>query len=403
MTLDAIPAGSAMMAAAGTVWAALLALAQEAPTVSRSLGGPPAGPKRAVPLERAFQVSRLALVLIAATAASVWVAWWTRPPLEALFTAAVTVGLLHVCGDALPRAVGVLFPQLASVAAPVARRTLLPFRPLLGLVAAAERATTFLFPARTARQPDVGDEERDMLAGVMSLRDSTVAEIMTPRLDVAAIDTRSEWQEVVEQVRRSEHARLPVYRQDLDQIEGILYAKDLAPAISGVSTQPDDWHTLVRPALFVPESKSLARQLQDFQRGRAHIAIVVDEFGGTSGLVTLEDVLEEVVGEIYGEYDEEESVPIESEGDDKFWVDGTVTLDTLSEVLRAEITRDEVSTVGGLVYSELGRVPRPGEELRVGQFRVVVEQVARRRIRRVYFERLGGIDHDGTADEEVQA
>ena len=133
-----------------------------------------------------------------------------------------------------------------------------------------------------------------MLAGVMSLRDSTVAEIMTPRLDVVAIDAESEWQTVVDQLRRSEHARLPVYRGDLDEIDGILYAKDVTPAVGGVAAPPEDWHGLVRPALYVPESKPLAAQLRDFQRGRAHIAIVVDEFGGTSGLVTLEDVLEEV-------------------------------------------------------------------------------------------------------------
>ncbi|MEE8572823.1 MAG: hemolysin family protein [Gemmatimonadota bacterium] len=381
MNPAAVAAGSAVVALLGTAWAALLALAQEAP---------PTGAARAAPLERALHVSRLGLVLVAAAAASVSVAWWTRPLWEAAITGMVTAAFLYVFGDALPRAIGVLFPQLATVAAPLARQTILPFRPLLGLVAAAERATAFLFPARTPAVLGVGGEERDMVAGVMSLRDSTVAEIMTPRLDVVAIDAQLDWQTVVDQLIRSEHARLPVYRGDLDEIDGILYAKDVTPAVGGMAAPPADWHGLVRPALYVPESKSLATQLRDFQRGRAHIAIVVDEFGGTSGLVTLEDVLEEVVGEIYGEYDEEETPPIESEGDDKFWVNGAVTLDTLSETLHTEISREDVSTVGGLVYSELGRVPRPGEELRVGEFRVVVEQVVRRRVRRVYFERQSG-------------
>lgn len=387
MNPEAVYAGSAIVALLGTAWAALLALAQEAPTVGRTLGAAPTGAARAVPLERALQVSRLGLALVAAAAASVSVAWWTRPFWEAAITGTVTVAFLYVFGDALPRAIGVLFPQLATVAAPLARQTVLPFRPMLGLVAAAERATAFLFPAKAPAVPDVGDEERDMLAGVMSLRDSTVAEIMTPRLDVMAIDAESDWQMVVDQLRRSEHARLPVYRGDLDAIDGILYAKDVTPAVGGVAAPPDDWHGLVRPALYVPESKPLASQLRDFQRGRAHIAVVVDEFGGTSGVVTLEDVLEEVVGEIHGEYDGEETPSIESEGDDKLWVDGAVTLDTLSEILHMEVSREDVSTVGGLIYSELGRVPRPGEELSIGEFRVVVEQVVRRRVRRVYFER----------------
>jgi len=198
---------------------------------------------------------------------------------------------------------------------------------------------------------------------------------------------RNFYGEMVDLLRRSEHARLPVYREDLDEIVGVLYAKDLTPAVAGVEPRPERWQDLVRPAAFVPESKSLVAQLRDFQRGPTHMAIVVDEFGGTSGLLTLEDVLEEVVGEIHGEYDGEEEPPVTSEGDDRFWVDGTVSLDTLSDALHTDIDHEEVTTVGGLIYSELGRVPRPGEELRVGEFRVVVEQVVRRRIRRVYFER----------------
>ncbi len=114
---------------------------------------------------------------------------------------------------------------------------------------------------------------------------------------------------------------------------------------------------------------------------------MVDEFGGTSGLVTLEDVLEEVVGEIHGEYDAEEEPEIVREGDDRFWVDGTVSLDQLGNVLGVEFEEEDVSTVGGLVYAEIGRVPHPGEELRIGDFRVVVEKIERRRIHRVYFER----------------
>jgi CBS domain containing-hemolysin-like protein len=219
---------------------------------------------------------------------------------------------------------------------------------------------------------------------------------MTPRLDVVAIDSDAEWAALVEQLRRGDHARLPVYRGDLDSVEGVLYAKDLTPVIAGVAERPDVWQELVRPAQFVPEFKSLAEQLRDFQRGPAHLAIVVDEFGGTSGLLTLEDVLEEVVGEIYGEYDQEEIPPVESEGPDRFWVDGTVTLDTLSETLGAEIEHEDVSTVGGLVYSALGRVPRPGEELRIDGFRVVVEKVVRRRVRRVYFERSDGPAEEAT-------
>lgn len=390
MTTAALLVGSVAAALAAAVWAGLLSLAEEAPALPRTVGDPPTASREAVPLYRAIQISRLALLMLAGVAASAAVSWWDRPWVEAAEAAFLTGAFLYLVADALPRGVGVLVPRLAMAAAPVARRSLIPFRPLLGLVAGVERRLQFLFPPKAPSTETPGQDERDMLAAVLSLRDGDVAEAMTPRLDVVAVEAKAEWREVVELLRRSEHARLPVYDEDLDDIVGILYAKDLTPAIAGVAPRPANWQELVRPGQFVPESKSLAVQLRDFQRGPAHLAIVVDEFGGTSGLVTLEDILEEVVGEIHGEYDRDEEPPVVSEGNDRFWVDGTVTLDTLSDSLRTTFDRDDVSTVGGLVYSELGRVPRPGEELQIGRFRVVVEQVVRRRIRRVYFERQGG-------------
>jgi magnesium and cobalt transporter len=167
----------------------------------------------------------------------------------------------------------------------------------------------------------------------------------------------------------------------------VLYAKDLVPLAMGLPTGPGvvRWQDLVRPASFVPETKTLDAQLRDFQRGPAHLAVVVDEFGGTAGLITREDVLEEIVGEIRDEHDLEAAPEIRRDGD-RVWVDGGVGLDELSAALGRPFTHPEVSTVGGLIYSELGRVPRAGEELTLDGFRVVVERVERRRVRRVYFE-----------------
>jgi CBS domain containing-hemolysin-like protein len=142
----------------------------------------------------------------------------------------------------------------------------------------------------------------------------------------------------------------------------------------------------VRPASYVPESKTLDSQLRDFQRGPAHLAIVVDEFGGTSGLITLEDILEEIVGEIHDEHDVGEPAAIRQEGD-RYWVDGRVTLDDLSQVLGRAFEHPEVSTVGGLVYSVLGRVPRAGDELTLDGYQVVVDRVERRRVTRVVVQR----------------
>jgi CBS domain containing-hemolysin-like protein len=386
-----VTAGLPVLAALGAVAAALVAglfvLAEEAPR--------PAGeaPERCgtAALLRGLQAARLALLIAAGVCASAAVAWWTRSPLEAASAVLLAGAFLYLAGEGVPRALAGLAPRLAARAAPLGRRALAPFAPLVALVAAVERWVTALLPAVRGRAAAVfGPGQRDMLLGLLSLRETTVAEVMTPRLDIVALEAGAGARDVVEVLRRSEHARIPVYRDDLDNILGVLYAKDLTPAAAGLAEPPASWHDLVRPAQFVPESKSLAAQLRDFQRGPAHLAIVVDEFGGTSGLVTLEDILEEVVGEIYDEYDVGAEPEIQQEGTDRFWVDGRISLDDLSELLGAEFASEEVATVGGLIYAELGRVPRPGEELRIGGFRVVVEQVVRRRVRRVFFERLAG-------------
>jgi Mg2+/Co2+ transporter CorC len=387
-----------MTAAGAALWAGLLVLADEAPALPRALGDPPAPPRESVPLHRALQIARVALLTLAGVAAAAAVEWWRRPTGDAVASLVLGGALLYLVSDALPRGIGVLLPRLASGVVPTARRGLIAFAPLLGIASSMERLLQMLLPARTPTATGLGEGERDMLAAVVSLRDGVVAEAMTPRLDIAAIEANADWREVVETLRREERARLPVYEGDLDSIAGVMYAKDLTPVVAGIAPHPKRWQDVVRPAQFVPESKSLVSQLRDFERGPSHIAIVVDEFGGTSGLITLEDVLEEIVGEIYGEYDREEVPPVTSEGDDKFWVDGTVTLDDLSESLKTTIDREDVSTVGGLIYSELGRVPRPGEELRIGEFRVVVEQVIRRRVRRVYFERRFPAAVDGVEE-----
>lgn len=370
------------------LWAAMLALAEGSPRVARSMADAPTSPREPVPLYRAVQVSRLALLAFAGVAAAVAIEWWARKPVGAITTVLVAGAFLYMVSDALPRMIGTLAPDLASAAAWAARRSLAPLRPILGLVAHLERLADRLVPGARKSTSSFGASQRDMLLGVFSLRDTTVSEIMSPRLDITAIENGATWPELVELVRPSEHARLPVYADSLDNIAGVLYAKDLVAAVAGVSPVPKRWQDLIRPAQFVPESKTLTAQLRDFQGVRGNIAIVVDEFGGTSGLITLEDIVEEVVGEIHDEYDADEMPAVEREGEDRFWVEGSVTVDELSTLLGTSLDNEEVSTVGGLVYSELGRVPRPGEELRIGEFRVVVEKVVRRRIKRVYFERV---------------
>jgi putative hemolysin len=248
------------------------------------------------------------------------------------------------------------------------------------------------FRAVVAAEADVTEAEEELLHGVFSLGDTDVQEIMVPRVDVVGIDKTTPWSEVMDRVRSSEHARFPVFEDTLDNVIGILYAKDLLPSVIA-DGEPDDWSTLMRPPSFIPATKAIDQQLRDFKAQRTHIAIVIDEFGGTAGLVTIEDVLEEIVGEIRDEYDQEEA-PVVQEGHERFWVSGRVTLADLSELLGYDFQRDDITTVAGLVYEAFGRVPKSGEPTTLAGFRLVVERVRRRRIERVYFERIAKKDRE---------
>jgi len=394
MTAAAVRIAALAFTVVTALWAGLLAIAQQAPTVARTMGDAPGALKTKVSVYRAVHMARLALVIASATAATGIVEWWSRSLPSNVLTVAVVLAMLYLVAESIPRGLAALMPRMATSAARRAQWMLFPFAPLFGLVATVEAWMHRLLPVRKAVDR-FGPEHREMLVGVFSLSDTTVEVEMTPRLDIVAIESTATWNEVIELIGRSDHARIPVYRDDLDDIVGILYLKDLTPAITGVAEKPDRWQDLIRPTQFVPESKALTTQLRDFEKGPSQIAIVVDEFGGTSGLITLEDVLEEIVGEIYGEYDLDEVPPVEQEGEDRFWVEGSFALDDLSQLLGTDVECEDVSTVGGLVYSELGRVPHPGEELTIDGFRVVVEQVRRRRIKRVYFER---ITNDNAAD-----
>ena len=238
-----------------------------------------------------------------------------------------------------------------------------------------------------AAEAEVSSAEEELIHGVFSLGETEVQEIMMPRVDMVGIEAETPWSEALDRIRSSEHARLPVFRETIDDIVGILYAKDVLPAIIGDHEPAGGWGSLVRRATFIPVSKRIDAQLREFQSSRTHIAIVSDEYGGTAGLITIEDILEEIVGEIRDEYDVEEP-PIEQQGEDRFWVSGTVPIDELSERLETDFGIEDVTTVGGLVYALFRRVPRSGEWLAHSGFRVVVERVRRRRIERVYFERI---------------
>jgi putative hemolysin len=302
-------------------------------------------------------------------------------------------------------------PRLALAFSPLIRALDLVLSPILRAGVALDALFERLMPAPTieeraeqreeateqfrqvvAAEADVSRDEEALLHGVFSLGDTAVREVMVPRVDIVGIDRTTPWSEVVDRVRSSEHARFPVYDDTLDNVTGLLYAKDMLPFVIDDDEPMHGWQALVRPAVFIPTSKPIDVQLRDFKASRTHIAIVSDEFGGTAGLVTIEDVLEEIVGEIHDEYDDEEP-EIEQEENKRFWVSGRLALDELSELLGQDFVREDLSTVGGLVYEIFGRVPRPGEAAHIGAYKMVVERIRRRRIERVYFERVQPVAH----------
>ncbi len=221
-----------------------------------------------------------------------------------------------------------------------------------------------------------------MAAGIFSLSDMTVSEVMTPRIDIIAVDVAAEEMDVIATLRRSEHARLVVFEGHPDAVVGVLHAKDMLPRL-GNGTPREPWQRLIRPAMFVPEAKHLDRQLRDFQRGPMHLAVVVDEFGGTAGILTLEDILEQIVGEIHDEYDVDEVQPVQRHGDGHYTLQGGVPLLDLEAELGHDFGHEEVATVGGLILAEIGHVPKSGETVELDGWRFVVDLVVGRRVRRV--------------------
>ncbi len=387
-----------LAAAFFALWAGWLALAAETDAdLPRVLADQlPAEAGRLTP-SRALHVAHLALLVLAAAGGGTAVSWWAWAPIGAAWRFLLTAGLFWVVGDILPRMLASIAPELPGLARPLAVRTLKVFGPLLRAVAWADRRSR---PAQTVHRRESGPARRDMLLGLFSLADTTVAEVMTPRIDIVAVDASAPRDQVITVLRRSEHARLLVYEGQPDAVVGVLFAKDMLASLAQSGGPAVSWNSLIRPAAFVPEGKTLDRQLRDFQRGPSHLAVVVDEFGGTAGIVTLEDILEQIVGEIQDEYDTDEAVPIQERAGEQLQVEGGVPLSELESVLGHRFSREDVSTVGGLVLAEFGRVPRTGEAIDLDGFHIVVDQMARRRVRRVSVQRPAVKSTSAESEEE---
>ncbi|MEA3441230.1 MAG: transporter associated domain-containing protein [Chloroflexota bacterium] len=228
----------------------------------------------------------------------------------------------------------------------------------------------------------VEETERRMIHSIFRLGDTLTREIMVPRIDINALDVSTSLHEAVDDFVVSGHSRVPVYEETVDNTLGILYAKDLL-RVWGAGEEIDSLRELLRPANFVPEAKKVDELLEEMQSQRIHIAIVVDEYGGIAGLVTMEDIVEEIFGEIQDEYDDEEELPYQELKEGGYIFLGGVDLDDFNGIMGSDLPSDEADTLGGYIYAHLGRVPTSGEQVRKDGLLLTVDQVSARRIRKV--------------------
>jgi putative hemolysin len=283
--------------------------------------------------------------------------------------------------DFLARALGPLIALLTGITTAITK--------LFGASITNEASITAeelrLIVERGGEQGVLEAEEEQMINAVIELGSRRVHEVMVPRIAMAAMPVSATFDEAIETIVEHGHSRIPVYDDSVDEILGILYAKDLLPFLRESAGPRPELRTLLRTPVYIPESMTVDDLLHEFQRRKVHIAIVLDEYGGTAGLVTIEDLLEEIVGEIQDEYDVEEPMVVRL-SEDEARLDGRASVDDLAELFDTNLgleDEDEYDTVGGLIYHRIGGVPSPGDRVEVDGLILTVETTDGRRVGKV--------------------
>ena len=321
--------------------------------------------------------------------------------------------VIFVLGEAIPKTYAVQNADRAALLAATPVWLIARFAPLRFVSRALISLANVIIPGKGLKQgPFVSEEEllamadvaleeeviereeRALIHSIIEFGDTIVREVMVPRTDTVSVEARASIGDVMEVAIAAGYSRIPVFEQGIDDIAGVVYAKDILRAV-GEGRGDEPVRAIMRPAHFTPETKRVAELLREMQAGKFHMAIVVDEYGGTAGLVTLEDLIEELVGEIVDEYDVEEPTVEPLPGGD-VRVNARMPIDELNELLHADLPEGDWDTVGGLVYDELGHVPTEGETIEIDGYRMRAEKVQGRRIGRVRITKMPTPD----ADEE---
>ncbi len=347
-------------------------------------------------------ISTLSLCAGAATAFWLDETIWVSMPWLAVVVGVIELIVLllmqflgRVLALARPEQVALLFVRPVEILNRVLFFILIPLGALergLRLLLGVEHALT---PADAedrlrhlvAGNADLEEDERDMITSVIELGEQPVREVMVPRIDIVAAPASSTVRDVLDSIVASGHSRVPIYEGGIDNIAGVVYAKDLLKFLRDGS-QSEPVQPLAREASYVPETKKVDDLLHEMQQKRVHLAIVVDEYGGTAGLITIEDLIEEIVGEIRDEYDVEEALKIEEISDSEALFDARVSIRDVNDTLDLEIEDEDFDTLGGLLYHELGKVPNAGDEVRVDGAVVTVLTTTGRRVRKVRVAKL---------------
>jgi putative hemolysin len=316
------------------------------------------------------------------------------------------IGLAHAERVALSTArlmefLGSIFGPLVTILTWVTRR----ISRLFGAdVAADERISSEelrLIIEQGGEQGILEAEEEQMIHAVIELGDQRVHEVMVPRIAMVTLTTSVTMVEAIDTIIEQGHSRIPVYEDTIDEIVGFLYAKDLLPFLRPGGAEAPPLRSLLRTPVFVPESMTVDDLLHELQRRKVHLAIVLDEYGGTAGLVTIEDLIEEIVGEIQDEYDVEEPMIVKL-SDDEARIDGRAAVDDMAELFDMHVPLeddDEYDTVGGLIYHRIGGVPKPGDQVTVDRLTLTVETTDGRRVGKVLVVRTR--DGEGVPDDEA--
>jgi putative hemolysin len=361
-------------------------------------------------------------VIVASTAAVLYAADQLPSVNHFIVDLVLSILVLVVC-EIAPKSMALRYSERVALGlAPVVRALTVGLRPVVGgLTFLGTLPLRALGQARDVRGPFVteqdlkmlvtvgeqqgvvDEEEREMIHGVLELTDKVVRELMVPRVDIAGVEATGSVEDLIGLINATGHSRIPIYETTIDNIVGVVYAKDLLrPREPGATLRQ-----IAREPYFVPETKRAGELLHELQVKKVHIAIVVDEYGGTAGLVTMEDLTEEIIGEIRDEYDLAEQEEVQFLSDTEALVTARLSIEDAVELLHLDVDPEELESdsIGGLIYERLGEIPNPGAVVELGDTTLTVESVRRNSIQtvRISSPRPFAVERNGVADQDDRA